>query len=103
MNVVMSRLSLRFVTHCGCLQRADVSVLRHPPPATPPSPQFRRPEIRENRECCKGLLGTPYILGSSRNPRNSCAKMFGHSQLSMLWEHKKKAAPANAWVSFVSM
>ena len=22
--------------------------------------------------------------------------MFGHSQLSMLWEHKKKAAPANA-------
>jgi len=29
--------------------------------------------------------------------------MFGHSQLSMLWEHKKKAAPANAWVSFVSM
>jgi hypothetical protein len=27
--------------------------------------------------------------------------MFGSTNFSMLWEHKKKAAPANAWVSAV--
>ena len=72
MNVVVSRLSLRFVTRCGCLQRADVSVLRDTPPAPPPPPNFGGQKFGKTGNVVRGCWEPLTFLALHAIPKQLC-------------------------------